>query len=178
MCPESGQMLPSQTAGPAARVPKSHIFVDLATARRRTTNCSVSSKRTIEMRQSEPRAVLLVEDNHDFCEIYRFLLRPWNLEIVTASSAEAAFARIAERSFALYVIDLQLADTDTGALLAALETQGADTIRKCVVATSFATLAPAFTSLPVVRKTELGSLAPHLRRILGEPSTVAAGACE
>lgn len=129
------------------------------------------------MRMSESRAVLLVEDNPDFCEIYRFLLRPWKPEIVTASSADSAFARIAERSFDFYLIDLQLADSDAGALLAALETKGPDTARKCVVATSFATLAPAFTSLPVVRKTELGSLAPHLRRILGEPSAVSAEAC-
>lgn len=128
------------------------------------------------MRTLQPRAALLVEDNPDFCEIYRHLLRPWNLEIATVSTTQAAFARIAERSFDFYVIDLQLADTDAGALLAALERQGADTISKCIVATSFATLAPAFSSLPVVRKTDLVSFGPHLRRILGEPSAVATGA--
>lgn len=129
------------------------------------------------MRTLQPRAALLVEDNPDFCEIYRHLLKPWNLEIVIANSADAAFARIVERSFDFYVIDLQLADTDAGALLAALERRGRETMEKCVVATSFSMLAPAFTSLPIVKKTNLGSFGPHLRRILGEPSEAAGEEC-
>ena len=118
---------------------------------------------------SGPRSALIVEDDPDFSAILRHLLSPWRLEIVTVPSVGTAGALILDRTFDLYAIDLRLADGDAGVLLELLEEQGDSIAARSLVITSFARLAPAFTSFPVVSKTELTAAGPHFLRILGEP---------
>lgn len=122
------------------------------------------------------RSALLVEDDPNFCMIYTRILEPWDLEIVTTSSAYDAIELIRKRSFDFYSIDLQLLDESADGLLSVLESQGEATASRCVVVTSFDILAPAFTRFPIVAKTRLSTLGPHLTRILGTPAAPCAGA--
>lgn len=117
----------------------------------------------------QPRAALVVEDNPDFADIFRRLLAPWNLEIHTATTLAGALEIVSRRSFDFYAIDLQLADGDSAELLSRLAERGETTSSRCIVVTAFPIVATYFSSFPIVSKTQLSSLGPHLFRILGDP---------
>ena len=118
------------------------------------------------------RAALIVEDDPDFSNIFQRLLAPWKLEIETATSLASALEIASRRSFDLYVIDLKLADGNSGELLSNLAARGEPTLSRCLSVTSFPQVAAYYTPFPIVSKTQLSSLGPHLFRILGDPREV------
>lgn len=121
----------------------------------------------------QQRSALIVEDNHDFSDIFQRLLAPWKLEIETATSLSSALEITSRRSFDLYTIDLNLADGDCEELLSRLAARGEPTASRCILVTSFPLIATAYTAFPIVSKAQISSLGPHLLRILGEPLEVA-----
>ena len=115
------------------------------------------------------RAALVVDDDPDICSLLSRFLRPWGLEVVTANSSAEAHSLSSLREFDLYLIDLQLSDTDSAEFVQSLRNRGASILDRCVMVTAFPLLANALGKIPVIAKTELASLGPHLVRILGAP---------
>ena len=129
------------------------------------------------MSMAQGRSALLAEDDPDLTSILRRLLSPWRLDVVSTGSAAEASDLVRQREFDLYLIDLKLSDTDASDLLALLTSKGSTTSSRCVLVTSFPLISRAFSEFPVVDKTQLASLGPHLLRILGRPQvSVAEGA--
>jgi len=120
----------------------------------------------------QQRAALIVEDDPDFSNIFQRLLAPWKLEIETATSVTSALDIISRRRFDFYAIDLKLADGDCAELLSSLAACGEPTSSRCILVTSFPQIATFYSPFPIVNKTQLSSLGPHLFRILGDPYEV------
>lgn len=71
---------------------------------------------------SEPRRVLLVEDDASLIDAYRMVLEPRGLEVVGATTASEALSRLEEARPKAIVADLRLPDAHGPELLLALRT--------------------------------------------------------
>lgn len=69
---------------------------------------------------SEPRRVLLVEDDASLIDAYRMVLEPRGLEVVGAGTATEALERLEDSSPRVIVADLRLPDAHGPELLLAL----------------------------------------------------------
>ena len=109
----------------------------------------------------------MAEDSAEYRGLLRYFLQPWRLELTETSAVAEASQLAGARAFDLYIIDLQLIDGDSIAVLDDLGRRGLTA--KCVVLTAFPRVARAFTDIPVVDKSRLNLLGEHLVRILGQP---------
>jgi len=112
--------------------------------------------------------VLVVDDDPSYLTILERLCVGCGATVITAQTADAARAALANHEFDLLLLDLQL-DLQEGPELIAEVEQNPDLAPKAVIVTGFSMLAPFFTQLPIVNKGSLTELAEHLRRTLCVP---------
>ncbi len=108
--------------------------------------------------------VLIVDDDPSYLMILSRLCTSCGAEAVTASTAAAARAAMAEHEFDLLLLDLQL-DRQEGLPLIS-EVEHGPLAPKAVVVTGFSVLAPVFTTLPIIDKGRLTDLSEYLRKML------------
>jgi CheY-like chemotaxis protein len=109
--------------------------------------------------------VLVVDDDASYLMILERLCRSCGAEVITATTADLARRAIATHRFDLILLDLQMPRQEGLPLIADIENDP-DLSGKAVVVTGFASVAPVFTSLPVIDKGSLHDLGSFLRKML------------
>lgn len=116
------------------------------------------------------KRILIVEDDPQFVSIFSRLLRPWSPEIQSTHSGAEAIRRLERQEFDLVTIDLQLPGADATDLLEFISTGSEAQKSRCLIVTSFPMIGKAFSDIPIVAKTSLVDLGPHLMQVLGRPA--------
>ena len=110
--------------------------------------------------------VLVVDDDPDYLTILERLCGSCGAEVVAVANAADARAALDEHEFDLMLLDLQLPRQEGLPLIAEVE-QDPRLAPKAVVVTGFASVAPAFTKLPIIDKGRLENLSEFLKRMVG-----------
>ncbi|MFZ2490157.1 MAG: response regulator [Thermoanaerobaculia bacterium] len=116
------------------------------------------------------KRILIVEDNPCFLGILARLLKPWNAEISSTLSGAEAIGLLEGREFDLILIDLQLPSGDGPQLLDFVSARKEALMSRCLIVTGFPGFGKALSDIPVVPKTNLVELGPHLLRVIGRPA--------
>jgi ActR/RegA family two-component response regulator len=109
--------------------------------------------------------VLVVDDDESYLMILERLCTGCGATVVTAATAAEARNALDTQHFDLLLIDLQLDRQEGLPLISDIERRR-DLAGKAVVVTGFSSLAPAFTTLPVVDKGRLADLSAYLTKLL------------
>lgn len=119
---------------------------------------------------ADVKRLLIVEDDPQFVSIFSRLLRPWCPEISSTHSGAEAILLLKSHDFDLVMIDLQLPGADAPELLDFISASSEPLRSRCLIVTSFPIIGKALSDIPVVPKTNLVELGPHLLRVIGRPA--------